>query len=122
MTSKKTKNKGISKDLRRDLHNVLCNFAKFYMVKLRYRFYDLRGTIPDLIATDKFGNIIVIEALTRPTPKLIEEKIKRYRLKDVKSILFVVPYLTDQIMDVVLGKPDVDVIDAGLSEGEEVLE
>lgn len=121
MSNKKTK-KGISKDLRRNLHNALCNFAQFYMLKLGYKFYDLRETIPDLIAIDNFGNIIVIEALAKPSPEILEDKIRRYRLRGAKKILFVVPYLTDDILDVALGKPDVDIIDMGLESGEEVME
>jgi hypothetical protein len=92
------------------------------MLKLGYKFYDLRETIPDLIAIDNFGNIIVIEALAKPNPEILEDKIRRYRLRGAKKILFVVPYLTDDILDVALGKPDVDIIDMGLESGEEVME
>ena len=120
--SKKKKGISISKDLRRMLHNALCNYAKLYMKELGYNFYELKTAIPDLIATDHFGNIIVIEALTHPTPQLIKDKITRYRRQKPKQILFVVPYLTDEIMHIIMGKPDVDVIDMGLEEGEEPVE
>ena len=121
-SKEKLRRKGISKDLRRNLHNALCNFAQFYMVKLGLKFYDLRETIPDLIAVDNFGNIIVVEALSKPNSEVAEEKIRRYRMHGAKKILFAVPYLTDDFMDVVLDKPDVDVIDMGLEEQEEVTE
>ena len=119
---KSRKKKGISKDLRRILHSALCNYAKLYMKELGYNFYELKTAIPDLIATDRFGNIIVIEALTHPTPQLIEDKITRYRYQKPKQILFIVPYLTDEIMHTITGKPDVDIIDMGLEEGEEPVE
>jgi len=114
--------KGISKDLRKVLHNALCNYAKLYMKNLGYNFYELKNAIPDLIATDRFGNIIILEALTRPTAKVMEEKIVGYRRQGAKRILFIVPYLTDEILSAITGKPDVDVIDMGLEEGEEIVE
>jgi len=76
--------KGISKDLRKVLHNALCNYAKLYMKNLGYNFYELKNAIPDLIATDRFGNIIILEALTRPTAKVMEETIVGYRRQGAK--------------------------------------